>query len=921
LRRCKKVQGLGFSTNVETDKGIKIRSSINTAISKGKFKRQLIQGVEGNQGPYKLSGANNELFVIILSGSENVYVDGIIQTRGSNNDYTIDYNASEVTFTPKRPITKDSRIIVEFEYSEMSYAKFALSSENIIQTKNTTFYLNLFSENDAKNQNLRQALTDDNKLMFNEIGDNIDLALVNNIQLIDTFNRDAILYYKTDTIVNSIHYTDIYLYSTDSLKANYRLGFSYVGENEGNYIRLQSGANGRIFEWVAPQNGILQGDHEPVKLLVSPKKKQMISFGGETIIKERNRIHFEAALTNNDLNLFSQKGDGDNVGYAFKIGAERNILKNDTGITFFKIGADYMFTDKYFDAFEPYKDPEFSRDWNLTDNEFLFNENFLNLNMNYYKKGFGRIDFFSELLGRADIYEGNRNNLSVNIKKEKFLLDLNFNRLSTNDSVYKTEFIRYSARVEKKISIVNLGISDVGEKNIFKDIINSELLPISFRFNQWEAYVRTSVKKKSSITLSYINREDFLPKNEGLKFVSNSHDFKIAGVIYNTKKHKLKSNLIYRKLNIIDTTYNDNKSENTLTGRIEHSNIIKNGMFSSTGLIEHVSGNELVKEFAYLEVQSGQGYFTWIDFNENNIKELNEFVKANFRDEANFIRISIPSNTYEKVYMQMFRQSFNFTPRRAWNNKSGIKKLLSNVSDRFSYSLNRKIANTIDYYKINISDSLLISMSSLIRNNVGFDFRKTGTKINYSVISNKNKLLLINGIDTRVNTFHNIMLNQRLGNFIIADSYKTGHKSLESEFFSDNNFLINYDINKTSLTYKVDKKSDLKLSFTLKKKKNQSGEENMFAYDIGGEYLHSMADQGNIIMNFNFINIDYVGSSNSSVSYEILEGLQAGKNYVWAVLWYKKITNYLQLELNYAGRKSGENKVIHTGSMSIRAIF
>ena len=161
-------------------------------------------------------------------------------------------------------------------------------------------------------------------------------------------------------------YVAVYVYSTDSLKANNRLGFSYVGGNSGNYIRVQSGANGRIFEWVAPQDGILQGNYEPVKLLITPKKKQMMSFGGETIIKERNKINFEAALTNNDLNSFSQKGDNDNIGYAFKIGLERNLLKNDTGITYLNIGANYMFTDKYFDALEPYRNPEFVRDWNLS---------------------------------------------------------------------------------------------------------------------------------------------------------------------------------------------------------------------------------------------------------------------------------------------------------------------------------------------------------------------------------------------------------------------------------------------------------------------------------------------------------------------------------------------------------------------------
>jgi hypothetical protein len=37
------------------------------------------------------------LYVLVISGSERVYVNGLL-LRGENNDYTIDYNAGEITF-------------------------------------------------------------------------------------------------------------------------------------------------------------------------------------------------------------------------------------------------------------------------------------------------------------------------------------------------------------------------------------------------------------------------------------------------------------------------------------------------------------------------------------------------------------------------------------------------------------------------------------------------------------------------------------------------------------------------------------------------------------------------------------------------------------------------------------------------------
>src|SRR5690606_1027123 len=93
----KRVQGLLVNANLGNDD-----SQTNVfaagALVRGQFTRSQFTAQEGNQGPYKLQGQNGELFVLIVSGSETVYVNGVVVQRGENKDYIIDYNAGEIIF-------------------------------------------------------------------------------------------------------------------------------------------------------------------------------------------------------------------------------------------------------------------------------------------------------------------------------------------------------------------------------------------------------------------------------------------------------------------------------------------------------------------------------------------------------------------------------------------------------------------------------------------------------------------------------------------------------------------------------------------------------------------------------------------------------------------------------------------------------
>ena len=72
---------------------------------------------------------------------------------------------------------------------------------------------------------------------------------------------------------------------------------------------------------------------------------------------------------------------------------------------------------------------------------------------------------------------------------------------------------------------------------------------------------------------------------------------------------------------------------------------------------------------------------------------------------------------------------------------------------------------------------------------------------------------------------------------------------------------------------------------------------------------------------FNFFTNTFEGDTNSPVGYQMMEGLQSGKNFTWSLLAQKKLTKYLDLNLNYFGRKSESSKVIHSGTVQLKAYF
>jgi len=925
----KKAKGVNYSGSfdIDTRQKVKLMTSLSGAISKGNFCRNQFNGTEGNQGPYKLRGCNQEQFIIILAGSEKVFIDGVLMTRGLENDYVMDYNTAEISFTPGQMITKDKRIIVEFEYSERSYARFLLYNSNEFITEKGSTWLNVYSETDDRNQSIQQDLSESDRIILALAGDDPGSAVVARADSVG-FTNNEVLYKKADTLAPPGGYQSIYVYSTSPDSAFYRLGFSFVGERNGNYQAVNSTANGKVYRWVAPQNGVPAGSYEPVVLLISPKKKQVVSAGGDRMISKRTHALYEASVSNNDFNTYSSLDSDDNVGYALKAGLDQDFFSYDTSLMRLSAGLRYRYVSRDFNPVERFRPVEFDRDWNLSGQQDQQDEHMLQVNGNFFRKDIARAGYSLEHLRKQDIFSAWRNNISGEFRPAGFDFSLKGSLLSSEHPATQTRFLRHRIVLSRDLfKLFKIGLGEETEDNRWNDVPTDSLQPGSFRFNVTEAFIRNTDSSKNHFFVSYLNRKDYRVSSQHLRAYTNADDIRAGFDLLSLPNSQLSSVISYRSLKFTDTGTDPGKPENSLISRLEYSlRLFRNALSSST-FYEIGSGLETKKEFSYIEVAPGQGVYTWSDYNSNDVRELDEFDVARFQDQASFIRVFIPTDDFINVYTNRFNQAINFDPSRLWKDKEGFLLLLSRFSNQFAYRLDRKntaedFIRNANPFLVDMNSPELVTIATSLRNQLSFNRLSKVFSMDYIIHRNNNRLLLANGFDTRSGTNRGLRVRWSLNPTLsLVNESDAGSTAFASEYFSSRDYRIRLLSNDVKLHYQPGLRTRFVLNHKLSERENLLNAEQARENTLGTELRYGILNKGTLNIRLNYTYINYSGEMATPVSYELLQALQPGKNAGWSMQFQRELTGGIELNVDYSGRVSENQAVIHTGGLQVRANF
>lgn len=934
LNFYKRLQGISFQSTNQLSKSVQSKTLVSGSIAKGKFNRQLLEPSEGNQGPYRLRGPNNELFFVVLANTERVFYDGQLLQRGEDQDYVINYNSAEITFTPKRMITKDSRIQVEFESAERNYLNTNLYlSQDFEVNKKLTFHLGVFNNNDAKNSQINQLLDIQQKQFLADLGDSSQNAFYPTA-VIDTFASNKILYEKVYIGLDSF-----YQYSTNPITARYSLSFVDVKQGFGNYLPEFNGANGKVYKYVPPIAGVKQGQYEPVQILVAPKRQQLVNLGIDYELTKNTTIKSEIATSNNDVNTFSTKDNGDDRGWAGKFQINNRKIISDAKKLELNTAIDYEYVQSKFKPLERLRNVEFTRDWGLSlqTNAVAVNENILRASAELKDKTNHTLSYQLISYKRSDNYNGFQQLVKHGADFNGWRVNNQF--VVTNFTVLnnKGSFLRPTIDISKqfkKMSNWRLGANYSMEKSNSRYTISDTLLPTAFAFDIYSAYLKSDELKKNRYGITFFTRSDKYPVGKNFIRGDRSLNLNLQTEILANPKRQFYLNTTFRKLKVFNNIVSGQKDDETILGRAEYVMNEWKGLLTGNLLYEVGAGQEQRRDFAYLEVPAGQGEYAWIDYNTDGVQQLNEFEIAAFPDQAKFIRIFTPTNEFLKANYITFNFRLDINPRAVIDvNGKGIKKFIARINLLTSFQTTKKsIASggfAFDPFKYAVNDTALITLGTTTLNTLAFNRFSSKWGIDLSNYRNNNKSLLTYGYESRKINDWSIKWRWNISRVTAFTlNLKKGYNALTTPQFANRNFQLSIYNIEPSVIFIKGTKFRIASTYKYDRKKNLPtlGDEKSVSNAINIETRYNLLQRSSLTGKFTVNSIDFKSPAsnnlaNTTVGYIMLDGLQPGKNFLWSIGLNKRLINNLELNFIYDGRKAGSSRTVHLGRAGVTALF
>ncbi len=918
----RKLQGLVGEFNYDNQKGY-----IAVATSKGKFNTNQFNGTDGVQGPYTLYGANNENGIIIIAGTEKVYVDGIEMKRGENNDYTIDYSNAQITFTPNRLITSASRITVDFEYTDRQFERTFFSSGVDAKLFKNKLGIMFQYARDGDNQDapIDIALSDSDKAILAAAGNDRLKATTSGVSIAtpDSLGVSRGAYQRVDTTINGKAF-QYYLYNPGAAAAIYNVTFSYIGTGQGNYIRESIGD----FKFV----GINQGDYLPIILLPMPELKQVGNMVLSYNVTNGIDMNLEFAGSNWNQNRFSSIDKSADNGFAHNISLNISPRRfNLAGMKLGKVGLSLQdrFLQSTFSPLDRINPIEFNRDFNISDTLQGQSQHLTQIDFTMIPVNELNINSSYAVLKEGNIFTSKRFNNTISFTDaKKYHLQYNLDYVGSRDTYSKSNWYRQQANGFIMFGKIKPGFDFLAEDKRDIQTTADSILSSSLKYWEFDPFIQLLQLKNLTATAKYSWRQDYAPLNGKLikQDETTSEFFQLSfmgmkefstslNVTVNNKKYTED----FKKLDYLNT-------QTILVQSQSRFNFYKP---ASGDLYYEVSTQKTAKlQKVFVQVAQGTGNYIYLgDLNHNGIKDANEFQPTLYDGDYNLI--TVPTDQLYPVIDVKMNTRWRIQYGEIFNSGSLLNKIFKPLSSETYWRVEEN-SQEQDYKKIYLLDfadfqnpAKTIYGSNeiqqdvfLFENNPGLSFRlrfdqrtnlnqysggieqaytrERSLRINFKMIKEiSNQTDIVNQVDNMIAPLSTTDQHEISGNSISSNFSYRPERNIEVAFkFSTGRKQDNDPVVPTILN----SNSQL-ISFTF-----------------------SFVGRGRLKMEFERDEL-LVNTSQNYIPFQMTEGNAVGKNYYWRLDFDYKIASNLQSTVSYSGRIQGGGNVIHTAKAEVRAYF
>ena len=902
------------------------------SVSRGQYRSQQFSGIEGVQGPYRLTGAENEAFIIVLAGSETVYIDGQQVNRGAENEYIIDYSLGEITFTNNLVVTDETRIIVEFQYITQTFTRTlftAKGTEDNLLNGRMSFGATYIREADDKNPATQLNLTDSDIERLRELGDDVDDFFVSGADSVGfQDNPGFILYARVDTTVNGETF-EIFENIPGDPRGVYRVRFTNFGEGNGSYQRVGGTVNGILFEWV----GQGEGSYEPLIRLQAPRSHQMVVLNSSLNLTSNLRLKGEWAVSELDRNRFSEAGGQNNTGHAANGVLELQNLSTVIGTINASVRQKYI--GERFEFFDRPREIEFDRRWNLITDE-VSEEWQTDARLELQTLESSSLMLSGGVLSRS-YFDGRRAEAVVDINEERAP------KLFT-----KTEWVSSEDDLSNQSGTWFRNRGEVNRQFLLNE---HRVTP----FLNWETEKRTQRSVADSLLP---NSLQFYDLNPGLRYQTDNFIIE-GGIGYRVNQRPLDNRLQKESISRsqrFGLTYQPStnfRTENRLQFRQKRfeedfedaadsprsrgvlirslNNYFISDYIDGELLYEANTERRALLQETYIEVGPELGQYVWIDLNGDGVQQLDEFFPEVNPNEGTFIRQFIPSDELFPVI------DLNLRSR----NEIRIGELYARIANHEDNVIENLVLNSLidiretstqeDLKRVYLldpavfrSEETTITGQLIIQQRLGWHTpdRTFETSLNWS--SAKSLFQRSSGVESRTNRTVSLENEFRLTDGIRLKAGANLLKNLteNSRFPTRNVDISGYEIEPGMRIFlSRSAQTEFKIGFSNKENRTLTDPAEAISVRIENFSQLYLFNRLQNMIRLQIRNTRVTGDPGGQAEFELTDGMGAGTNFLWNLNSSYRASSLVRLSLQYNGRTTSARQVIQTMRFVVSAVF